>query len=88
MLDVSKCKAVSYTRKLIAIVFDYNLKGVVLEKLACNKTGISFDSKFYFTNHYKGIIAKDYKMYGFIYRNTGVRSSYLVPHLRSPSQGD
>ena len=69
-LNQDKCFVVSYTRKLNPSIFPYTIANTELHRCDNFKDlGITFDSKFNFVKHIDDVIAKSFRMYGFVYRN-------------------
>lgn len=70
-LNVSKCYAMTYTRKKNAIHFDYNIHGIVLSRVTeIRDLGILCDSGCSFVPHINQLILASNRTYGFIVRNT------------------
>lgn len=70
-MNVSKCKVMSFTRRLTPIHCDYVFDKVLLPRPESVKDlGICFDSKLTFSNHIHSIAASASKMLGFVSRST------------------
>lgn len=69
-LNISKCKSVSFSRKLCPINFIYEINNEIL--VSCNSVkdlGIVFDKELSFRLHISSKVAEAMKAYGFIIRN-------------------
>lgn len=70
ILNIAKCKVMTYTRKHTAIAYEYSICNTVLDRVNSVKDlGITFDRKLNFIEQVNGMIANAYRSYGFIYRN-------------------
>jgi hypothetical protein len=68
-LNISKCKVISFGRKLTPIWSDYILNGQMLERVeTMNDLGVLLDKKLNFIDHIDSIVARARKMLGFIMR--------------------
>lgn len=67
MLNVSKCKCISFSRKKDPIIFDYSLHGTAFQRVnIVNDLGVLLDEKLSFKCHYTTIINKANLMLGFV----------------------
>ena len=70
-LNIAKCNAISFTRKLNKTDFQYSIKGTFLSQVASIRDlGVIMDSTLSFVNHIDTIVSKALGMLGFIKRNT------------------
>lgn len=68
-LNISKCKIISFSRKKAPILHSYFIARSILPRVELiNDLGIVFDTKLRFNNHINFILAKAFKMAGFIMR--------------------
>lgn len=68
-LSLSKCKSITFTKKIYNIDFVYSLCGTPLEKVSLIRDlGLLMDSKLHFDVHVNHIINKAFMMYGFVMR--------------------
>lgn len=71
ILNISKCKFLSFSNKLNPSQAHYSINGNTLERVnSINDLGVIFDSKLKFTNHIDFITRKAYRTLGFIMRLT------------------
>ena len=69
-LNISKCKIVSFCRKVTTTSFDYSLGGINLTRCSNIKDlGILFDSELNFNLHIRNNVASGFKTLGFIIRS-------------------
>lgn len=70
-LNVSKCKIVTFTRKIIPIMYNYSINNDLLTRcMEIRDLGICFDSSLSFGKHVDTICKSASKMLGFIIRNS------------------
>lgn len=70
-LNVDKCFVLSFHRKKNPLTYEYNIGGVVLERIHHVKDlGVTLDSDLKFTTHYNEIKNKALRNLGFIQRNS------------------
>ena len=68
-LNTSKCKFISFTRKRNPVTHTYIVNGLHLCRVdSVTDLGVLFDSELRFTGHINWVIAKAFKMLGFIMR--------------------
>lgn len=68
-LNISKCRVLSFHRRLTPVLFGYEIAGDCLERvLEMKDLGVIFDEKMTFNNHIDGIISKAYSRLGFTKR--------------------
>lgn len=69
-LNMSKCKSMSFTRKINFIAHNYCVNDYTIDRVESFKDlGITFDSKLTFVEHINNIVSSAFRTYGFIYRN-------------------
>lgn len=69
ILNISKCKVISFTRKRVPMLNAYHIENLELIRTnLVNDLGVLFDTELRFTQHIDGVVAKAYKMTGFIMR--------------------
>jgi Reverse transcriptase (RNA-dependent DNA polymerase) len=69
VINLPKCKAISFSRKLTNINFNYNFGNMTIPKgEVVNDLGVKLDSKLYFNAHYDFIVSKAMRMLGFVKR--------------------
>ena len=70
-LNIAKCNAISFTRKLNKTNFQYSIKETFLSQVASIRDlGVILDSALSFVNHIDTIVSKALGMLGFNKRNT------------------
>lgn len=70
-LSLSKCKTITFTKKLNVIKYQYKLCSATLEQVSVIKDlGILFDSKLHFEDHINYITNKSFQLYGFVMRTS------------------
>lgn len=78
-LNISKCKVVTYTKKLQPVIYPYICNGILFNR--CTSTtdlGINFDYKLSFSDHIDTICRSAMRMLGFIIRNCRAFSNVLA----------
>lgn len=69
-LNISKCKILTFSRKVTTLQYSYNIDNVILERCDTIKDlGVHFDHQLTFNYHINSIVNSAYSAYGFIYRN-------------------
>ncbi|KAL3287506.1 hypothetical protein HHI36_001976 [Cryptolaemus montrouzieri] len=69
-LNMSKCSVVSFTRKKMIQLFDYEIYETVLRRSnEAKDLGIIFDQKFTSSPHINYLFSSAFRVYGFIIRN-------------------
>lgn len=80
-LSLNKCMSISFTKKKFISNYIYSLSGTPLEKVKTIKDlGVTLDTKLHLDTHIQTILAKAYRMYGFVMRACSVfqkPSTYL-----------
>nr|CAI5854974.1 unnamed protein product [Callosobruchus analis] len=80
-LNISKCKVVSYTRRKIYHVYNYNINGSALERCSTVKDlGVLYDEKLTFNSHISQKVSEALRSYGFLVRNC--RQFYNIRPLK------
>lgn len=70
-LNVTKCKIVTYTRKVNPLTFNYSINGTAVARVSTIKDlGVHFDRALTFSVHRDNIISSATKMLGFLIRNS------------------
>lgn len=70
-VEVSKCMAISFSRKTSPIIFDYSVSGHTLSRVtSVRDLGVIFDDRLTFGLHIENVVARSYRMVGFIRRST------------------
>ena len=70
-LNIAKCNAILFTRKVNKSDFQYSIKGTFLSQVASIRDlGVIMDSTLSFANYIDTIVSKALGMLGFIKRNT------------------
>lgn len=70
-MNVSKCKVISFTRRLNAINHPYSIGSNMLERVdTIRDLGVTIDSKLRFHEHIATVAAKAFAVLGFIRRHT------------------
>lgn len=89
-MNVSKCKVITFTRKIKPIIHDYHYDGNLLERSTSTKDlGVIFDSRLSFVEHINNICNNALKTLGFILRtckkfhNTTCIMSLYYAYVRS-----
>lgn len=68
-LNLTKCKVMSYHRKVNAICFEYKLNNSALERVQqMSDLGVLFDQKFCFSSHIESMVSRAYSRLGFMKR--------------------
>lgn len=68
-LNISKCKVISFHRKLNPVCFQYSIDGVYLARVRqISDLGVLFDERIDFSAHIDSIISKAYSRLGFMKR--------------------
>jgi hypothetical protein len=71
LLNVSKCKTITFARSRHPVRFSYMLGGTVLDRVSpINDLGVIMDEKMTFSEHVDVMVAKAFAMLGFIRRLT------------------
>lgn len=71
LLNVSKCKQMSFVRTASSIDFYYTIGDIALERVrSITDLGLDLDTKMDFHLHFEVIVNKALKLLGFIYRTT------------------
>lgn len=69
LLNIKKCKIISYSRKKTPVVFNYKLNGKVLSRVSeVRDLGVHLDSKLTFKPHVDIIVARAFRTLGFVLR--------------------
>lgn len=70
-LNNSKCKCITFTRRLSSISFNYEINGSIIDRVTTiNDLGVTIDSKLKFNKHVSVTTAKAFSVLGFIRRNS------------------
>nr|CAH7744555.1 unnamed protein product [Callosobruchus chinensis] len=70
VLNISKCRILTFSRKISTIMYPYKISNVLLERSDNIKDlGVYFDSHLTFNHHIREIVKSAYCTYGFIVRN-------------------
>ena len=70
-INNGKCLIMSYTRKVVTLVFDYNINGTMLKRSdRVSDLGVIMDCTLSFIPHFEAIVTNAMKILGFIIRNT------------------
>jgi hypothetical protein len=68
-LNLSKCKTMSFRRRINPILFEYEIDGVTLDRVnRMSDLGILFDEKMIFSSHIECIVTKAFSRIGFMKR--------------------
>ena len=68
-LNIKKCKIVSFYRCKSAVMFEYQIDGICLERVVQIKDfDVLFDQKIRFIDHMEYIVSKSLAMLGFVFR--------------------
>jgi hypothetical protein len=68
-LNVTKCKVITFSRKRQPVLNPYHIEGSPISRATIiNDLGVIFDEELRFTHHIDSIIAKAFKMTGFVMR--------------------
>lgn len=68
-VNKSKCKIITYTRKLNWINFEYQMEDVVIERVSSTcDLGVEMDSKLMYTDHIDKVVSKANSLFGMIKR--------------------
>jgi hypothetical protein len=79
LFNPSKCKLLSITRSHTPVNFNYNLDGVILERVGQFKDlGVVFNHNLSFTSHIDSLIAKCNRVCGMIKRSVGYHAPQKV----------
>lgn len=71
VLNVNKCKVITYHHKKNPSLYNYEINGTKLPRVnECRDLGVLFQSDFRFNNHYSNIKNKALRVLGFINRNS------------------
>lgn len=81
-LNISKCRIMTFTRKIKPFDFEYTINDITLERsLTVKDLGIHFDCRLSFNQHINFTVQTAYRAYGFIIRNC--KNFTNIPTLRS-----
>lgn len=70
-LNISKCKAITFSRKAKPFDYDYHINGELLTRVTeINDLGVLLDSKMNFKLHFGSVVNKANRMLGFINRSS------------------
>lgn len=77
-ISTNKCSIISFTRRKNPIIWNYNIRGEQIDRVAVIKDlGVHLDTKLSFREHYSITIAKANRNLGFIFR---ISSEFRDPH--------
>ena len=69
-LNSSKCKVISFSRKRKVLEYAYSIESSALARVSLiNDLGVLFDNELRFTYHIESVVAKAFKMTGFMMRH-------------------
>ena len=71
-LNISKCRVVSYSRKVNIVEYDYVVDGCVLSRCTSSEDlGVIFDSRLTFGQHIEALVSSSMRTMGLVFRNCG-----------------
>jgi hypothetical protein len=86
LLNVGKCKTITFARSRHPVEFSYMLGGTVLDRLSSmNDLGVIMDEKMTFSEHVDVMVVKASAMPGFIRRLSSIYSSVVRSKLEYAS---
>lgn len=70
-LNISKCKVMTFTKKLTSIIYDYDIGGRRVERCSTfSDLGVIFDQKLSFREHIFKVVSDSFRTLGFVLRNS------------------
>lgn len=70
-INAKKCQTISFTRKRNPVTYNYNIQGIIIERVnVVRDLGVYFDSKLIMNEHIDHITHRAYKSLGFVQRVT------------------